>query len=159
MSLLSLRFSGNSNWDWPSYVKNCSDLNKFQQSINLFSEIIFLRMLERMGQCWKEWDNVGKNGTTFQAFFVPFFPTPLYWLFPGIWFISKCKKSLIFLETRSFWALFGVTRTSICNCQVDTGLWQCIVCIRVKNRLNWVLEDSEDDDDDDGLATNDEDDF
>ena len=24
-------------------------------------------MLERMGQSWKEWDNVGKNETTFQA--------------------------------------------------------------------------------------------
>ena len=48
------------------------------QGIKFFLQLIFLQLLERMGQCWKEWDNVGKNGTTFQAFFVPFFPTPLY---------------------------------------------------------------------------------
>ena len=47
-------------------------------SIKFFLQMIFLLVLERMGQCWKKWDNVGKNGTTFKAFFVPFFPTPLY---------------------------------------------------------------------------------
>ena len=57
-----------------------------QQSIKYFFQMIFSLVLERMGQCWKKWDNVGKNGTTFEAFFVPFFPTPLYFV---IWDLSR----------------------------------------------------------------------